>query len=117
MARKKKYDKPRTTISPIIDCELLEAFDDYTRVFGCKNRNDEIQKAMINHMSDEGIKEEDMDILETYKIDLADRYCNLHGIAVIGSEVISTRKNRVIPEEWVSLHLMTFKLLKGEISS
>jgi hypothetical protein len=55
-----------------------------------------------------------IDALQGYQLDLADRYCELHQIAVIKDEVISTSGKMIHPQTQM-YHLDTLKLLKNEI--
>lgn len=111
MARKKVFGD-RETISPKIDTGLLERFDRFSKDFGTGNRNEELHKAMEAHISKEDIIKGEKDILKAVKVELQNKYCETHRIAVIQNEVISTDR-RILSAETQLLHLDTLNLIEN----
>jgi hypothetical protein len=106
MSRPKRYVGLRETISPLIDCQLKADFDEFCKNSG-STRNEEINKAMENHIQKSGE-------LELFKVDLADNYCDAHKIAVVGGKLIGLRGD--LSEEIVSVHKISLRLINQNIT-
>jgi len=103
---KKKYTEPREQINCWINAELLRKFDE----FPGPNRTDKLNLAMQAHMNPGNMAQ--FDTLHLYKLDIADKYCELHQIAVVQNEVISTNNQDIHPNIQM-MHIDTLKLLQN----
>lgn len=108
---KKIYNNPRVPISPNIDSDLLERFDNYV---GHGKRNAALHEAMENHISDSDEKKEGISALDAFKIELCDRYCSHYGIAMVSGEIINLRKNTLMLDSTKEMHLSTLEFLRSE---
>lgn len=106
MSRPKRYVGLRETISPVIDSQLKTDFDEFCKNSG-STRNEEINKAMENHIQKSGE-------LQLFKVDLADNYCDAHGIAVVGGKVLGLKSD--LSEEVIAVHKISLKLINQNIA-
>jgi len=104
---KKRYTEPREQINTWINSELLRRFDELPG----ESRTEKLHLAMGLLLGPESAA--NVDALKIYKLDLADRYCELHQIAVIKDEVISTAGKVIHPQVQMH-HIDTLELFQNE---